>query len=590
MLRLVSLGALLVLGLYPPPVAASPDPGATTERIDLSGRSNDDAVPWDFRCRTGRGCGSWTTIPVPSSWELQGFGSYAYGTEENPPGDVGEYRLEFEVPARWRNRRSWLVFGGVMTDAEVRLNGEILGHHRGAFYPFRFEVSEVLRFPGPNRLRVLVHEESADGSVNRAERRADYWIFGGIFRPVWLESRPRESIAAVGLDPRADGHLRATVALSGIRTGDRLVGRIETLEGKTVGGSFGTLIPASAGRVELVGRIPGVEPWSAEHPQLYRIRLRLLAGNRPLHEITERFGFRTVEIAPSRGLLINGRKVRLKGVNRHSFWPSSGRTTNPDISREDVRLLRRMNVNAVRTSHYPPDEHFLDACDEAGIYVLDELAGWHDAYDTAAGRPLVRSMVERDRNHPSVVLWANGNEGGWNRRLDREFSRFDPQKRPVLHPDATFSGFDTEHYPDWEELRNRLGASGPSRWGLASKRPSEIVLPTEILHSLYDGGGAAGLERFWTAIRDSPRGGGLFLWAFLDEGVVRTDRGGSIDTAGNRAPDGVVGPFRQPEASVRGLREIFSPVELRLPDVLPPGFNGRIGVVNPFDHRTLGGR
>ena len=561
----------------------------TTEVLHLSGTGEDDTVDWQFRCREGRGCGEWTTIPVPSSWELEGFGAYSYGFDEERHPDEGVYKTSFETPAHWADRRTWIVFDGVMTDAEVFLDGVRLGEHRGAFYPFRFEITDHVVGPGPHRLEVRVREESRDASVNRAERDADYWVFGGIFRPVRLESLPPEAIHELSVDARHDGRLRVRVEAVG-GSADRVLARVETLDGESVGAPFGALIGNGSGHALLEQRLPGIRSWTAETPNLYRLRVRLLAGDRVLHETTERFGFRTVELVPGSGLHVNGRKVLLKGVNRHSFWPDAGRTTSPAISRRDVELLREMNLNAVRTSHYPPDEHFLDVCDELGIYVLDELAGWHDAYDTAAGTPLAEAMVRRDRNHPSVVLWANGNEGGWNRNLDRIFRRLDPQGRPLLHPDATFGGFDTEHYPSWQELAERLGTAPAAPAGLARIVANEVVLPTETLHGLYDGGGGAGLEGYWRAIRDSPRGGGLFLWAFLDEGVVRTDRHGAIDTAGNRAPDGIVGPYREREGSVPAIREIFSPLEVDLPRLLPLRYDGVVPIVNRFDHRTLGGR
>jgi hypothetical protein len=160
----------------------------------------------------------------------------------------------------------------------------------------------------------------------------------------------------------------------------------------------------------------------------------------------------------------------------------------------------------------------------------------------------------------------------------------------VLHPDARFAGFDTEHYPSWRELARRLGLDAARGSFVARRRDDAVVLPTEALHGLYDGGGGAGLAPYWAAIRDAPRGAGLFLWAFLDEGVVRTDQEGRIDTGGNRAPDGVVGPYREREGSVLALREIFSPLEVRLPWPLPAGFDGTVPVSHRYDHLRLAGR
>ena len=176
-------------------------------------------------------------------------------------------------------------------------------------------------------------------------------------------------------------------------------------------------------------------------------------------------------------------------------------------------------MNAVRMSHYPPDAHFLDACDELGLYVLDELGGWQKSYDTPTGRRLIGQIVRRDVNHPSIVLWDNGNEGGWNRENDGEFARWDPQKREVLHPWEKFRFTNTGHYKKFDSHTNL--SSGP-----------DIYMPTEFLHGLYDGGIGAGMWDYWELIRKSKVGGGGFFWALVDECVSREQ----IKTEDSTAP------------------------------------------------------
>ncbi len=539
----------------------------TTERLDLSGRGMDDAVSWEFKVSAGRRAGEWSTLPVPSCWELHGFGTYNYGHDEDPSDEVGSYRHEFLVPPEWAGRVVELVFDGVMTDAAVRLNGrDLTPTHRGAFYPFRYRVDELLELPGLNLLEVEVAKRSADRSVNLAERDADYWVFGGIFRPVWLEAHPRQRIVDAAVDARADGRLSVSVETGGVASGPpevRVEARVETEAGEPLGGPLSAKVGPD-GLATVVGRVAGVEPWSAERPRLYRLRLRLVdASSGLLHRTEETIGFRTVEVRPGEGLYVNGVKVMLWGVNRHAFWPDAGRTTSPAVSALDVALIRGANLNAVRTSHYPPDRHFLEEADRRGLYVIDELAGWHDAYETELGAGLVRAMVRRDRNHPSVVLWANGNEDGWNPELDDDFARHDPQGRTVIHPRSRFGGFQTRHYPNFRELRSLLdGTEWRERWEAWRDGPA-AVMPTEALHGLYDGGQAAGLEAFARRLEKSERGAGLFLWSLFDEAVVRSDRDGALDTDGNQAADGLSGPYRQPEASYDAVREILSPVRLR---------------------------
>ena len=161
----------------------------------------------------------------------------------------------------------------------------------------------------------------------------------------------------------------------------------------------------------------------------------------------------------------------MKGVNRHSFHPDGGRTTNKEISLQDALLIKEMNMNAVR-SHYPPDKHFLDVCDSLGIFYLEEFPGWHGRYDEKVGEKLLKEMMAHDVNHPCIFLWSNGNEGGWNKKLDTRFADYDPQKRHVIHPWADFNQLDTHHYPAYQTgtgtsrqwIQRFFHADGVSAW------------------------------------------------------------------------------------------------------------------------------
>jgi hypothetical protein len=550
-----------------------------TERQYLSGTDKDHTVPWEFRVTGGRRAGAWTTIPVPSNWELQGFGTYKYGGPPPRPDEQGRYRHHFDVPRAWRGKRVDLVFEGAMTDTEAWIDGKAVGpKHQGGFYEFRYDVTPLLRFGARQQLEVLVSKESKDASVNGAERHSDFWIFGGIYRPVYLEARPAESIERVAIDARHDGAFRVDVHLKGLRAPATVTARIETADGRPAGAPFSTPVAAGADRVTLETRVDGPAPWTAESPNLYRVAVTLERGGKTAHTTTERFGFRTVDLRPRDGLYVNGVKVRLKGVNRHSFWPDSGRATSRAVSEMDVRLMKDMNMNAVRMSHYPPDRHFLEVCDELGLFVLDELTGWQKRYDTEVGSKLVRELVVRDVNHPSVIVWDNGNEGGFNDDLVDDFHLYDPQKRPVIHPWQNEAGkINTTHYRAYGCCAGKY-LDGP-----------ELVMPTEVLHGLYDGGHGAGLSDLWSRMLQNPLAVGAFLWALADEGIVRTDREGALDTDGNHAPDGIVGPYREKEASFFTIKEVWSPVFLELGrlDRLPPTFDGRLRVENRYDFTNL---
>lgn len=244
------------------------------------------------------------------------------------------------------------------------------------------------------------------------------------------------------------------------------------------------------------------------------------------------------------------------------------------MSRQDALLIKEMNMNAVR-SHYPPDEHFLDMCDSLGLVYIDELSGWHGRYDTETGARLIREMVERDVNHPSVILWSNGNEGGWNTDNDSLFCKYDKfQRRHVIHPWADFDGLDTHHYPAY--------LTGVARFTNGYK----VFMPTEFMHAMYDQGGGAGLRDFWDRWMTNPMFAGGFIWVFCDEAPKRSDRGGVLDSDGSNAPDGVVGPRREKEGSFYAIRSQWSPVQIK-PLLITEHFDGSFFVSNEYIYTNL---
>ena len=543
----------------------------------LSGEGYGDDVLWDFKLSEGRGSGDWTKIHVPACWELEGFGRYNYGhAKDSVRGkEFGEYRHTFEVPKAWRSKQVEIVFEGVMTDAEVKVNGQLAGPvHQGAFYCFRYDITDLVKVGESNLLEVRVAKHSANASVNKAERYADYWIFGGIFRPVYLEVKPKKNIERVAVDARADGTFRAEVFLDGANSGDQVITQVFTLDDQPVGDPFTTPIGKGDFKVLVRSEIEDIQTWNPESPNLYQVRFTLQSKDEVVHEVTTRFGFRTVEIRQRDGIYVNGVKIKFKGVNHHSFWPESGRTTSKQMSIDDILLMKDMNMNAVRTSHYPPDGHFLDMCDSLGLFVLEELAGWHDAYDSKVGSQLLKEMVIHDVNHPSVVIWDNGNEGGHNPDFDELFGEYDIQKRLVIHPWEEFNGTATQHYRGYD-------------YGVGTFwNGHQITFPTEFLHGLYDGGAGASLYDYWELMWKNPRAAGGFLWVFADEGVVRTDLDGAIDTYGDKANDGILGPFHEKEGSYFTIKEVWSPVQITEKDITL-AFDGAVEVENRYIYTNL---
>ena len=561
-----------------------------TQRQYLSGHGCDDMVQWDFYCTDGQNSGKWTKIGVPSCWELQGFGTYQYGmrfygkaTPEGIADETGKYKTEFTLPQGWQGRQIQLVFEAVFTEARVTINGRKAGNgtYQGGFTRHTIDVSDRVFFGNKkNRLEVEVLKESTNPQVNLAERRADYWNFGGIWRPVFVVAKPARNIQRVAIDAKADGRFIADVFLNRAAPGSTVVVDLVDANGKKVAQS--PTFPVSSDQAKVDFTINSPKQWNAEQPNLYTAVFTLKdAGGKPLHIERQKFGFRTIEYRHQYagdnedGIFINGQKVIFKGVNRHSFRPESGRTLSKQKNIEDVLLIKSMNMNAVRLSHYPADPEFLDACDSLGLYVECEQPGWHWAHETVVGSQIVEEMVTRDVNHPCIIFWSNGNEGGFNYELEPVFAKFDPQQRVVLYPWANRNGFETKHYRSWGETAEYM-------------RQKEIFMPTEFLHGLYDGGHGAGLKDYWRLMMSNPRCAGGFLWDLMDQGVVRTDlvtsgsaAGTYIDCMGNFGSDGIVGPHMEKEGSYYTIREVWSPVQWKYFD------SGNITIENCYNFINL---
>lgn len=547
----------------------------------LSGTDAAHTVQWDFYCTAGRNSGEWKKIQVPSCWEQQGFGNYNYGRDYKTNGknarfydEQGKYKYTFKVPSAWKGKNVNIVFDGSMTDTEVKINGKSAGTiHQGAFYRFKYDVSALLNYDKANTLEVNVSKMSADASVNNAERLADYWVFGGIFRPVFLEAMPKAFIDYVGIDAKADGKFAMQVWTKSLTANATVITTITDANKKIIG-TIKVPVDKNAENIIVNTAIAGIKTWTSETPNLYNANIVLQdAAGKKIYELNEKFGFRTIEIKYGQGIYINGTPVKFKGVNRHCWWPETARALSREQELTDALLLKEMNMNAVRCSHYPPDKYFLQLCDSLGIYVLNELAGWQKFYSAKAGEPLVKELVLRDLNHPSIIFWDNGNEGGTNKELDDDFVKWDFQKRPVIHPHHRpgnqFNGIDCNHYEDYYSTQKILN-------------DSLIYMPTEMLHAQDDGGAGAAMEDFWNLHWRSQKSGGVFIWAMVDEAVVRTDLNNALDANGLNANDGILGPHREKEGSFYALREIFSPVQLKLPAQLPDNFNGQIALDNRF--------
>jgi autotransporter-associated beta strand protein len=557
----------------------------------LSGTDKDHTVPWQFSVSSGRLAGIATNIPVPSCWPTMGFGTYSY-TQNTGPGmtssnaETGFYTNTFAVPSAWAGKKIFLVFEGVMTDTSASINGQPVGPvQQGGYYEFQYDVTPyVVVGASTNVLTVTVRKFSANASVEGAEEgNVDYWIFAGIYRPVYLEAKPPAYIDYVAANPLASGNITVSTYLGGITTNYTVQAFVTDTNNVMLGNVFSNAVSAGVTNVVLSASLPAPNAWSSESPTLYTLNVQLVDTNGlVVHGVTNQIGFRTIAFVANQGFFVNGKKVVMRGICHHEEWPTTGRTSSDLQNSNDVAMIKDMNFNAVRESHYPENKTFLQECDRQGLYVLEEMDSYQYVIDTTDGVQHIYEMIRRDVNDPCIIAWDNGNEGGWNANLDggnsgstNYFGLYDVQNRQVIRPgqNATFQNLFDQHYPDYDTFTNNLGA-GKTAYSC-----------TEILHAIYEGGGGASLQEYWDAERTAPNGVGMFLWSWDDEGIIRGDLASQMDVRGSSAPDGIVGPYREKEASYYSYKEIYSPLQIGAPD--PAVFTGLLNVTNRFDFTDL---
>ncbi|MYY01547.1 MULTISPECIES: glycoside hydrolase family 2 TIM barrel-domain containing protein [unclassified Streptomyces] len=568
-------------------------------RLSLNGR-------WDFRLSPAAGtedesfarpefdASAWTSVAVPGHWVLQGAGgapaytNVVYPFPVDPPrvpseNPTGDHLRTFELPAGWPDEgETVLRFDGVDSCARVWLNGVELGDFKGSRLPHEFAVGRRLR-PGANVLAVRVHAWSS-GSYLEDQ---DQWWLPGIFRDVTLLHRPpgapRDFFVHAGYDHRdGSGTLRV---------------ECEGAEGRVLVPELGADV-ATGDTVTLP-----VEPWTAETPRLYAAEL-VTPGER----IALRIGFRTVAVQDG-AITVNGRRLLLRGVNRHEFHPETGRTVDARTMRRDLVLMKRHNVNAVRTSHYPPHPAFLDLCDELGLWVIDECdlethgfaeVGWRgnpvdDARWTPALLDRAARMVERDKNHPSVIIWSLGNECGTGAGLGamaRWMRGRDPER--LLHYEGDPSCADVDvysrMYPTHAEVE-RIGKRTEEPLADAELDAGRRAMPfvlCEYGHAM--GNGPGGLSEYQRLFERYERCQGGFVWEWIDHGLAHPELGfayggdfGEEPHDGNFVCDGLLFPDRIPSPGLIEYKKVIEPVR-----IAPGATAGAFTVTNGYDFTGLG--
>jgi beta-galactosidase len=578
---------------------------------------------WDFRIWPtaasapddgwieGTQAGAWTTIDVPAHWSLRGHGAPSYTNLQYPfpidapfPPDANptaDYLLRFDATPALTAAPTLLRFDGVESAATVWLNGVELGTIRGSRLATEFDITATLR-AGANVLAVRVAQWSAASYLEDQ----DMWWLPGIFRDVSVLGRPAAGIRDVFVHADYDH-----------RTGSGTL-RIDVDTADAADAGAATVTVAALGLVDRATtetfELPAVLPWSAERPHLYDATLTTGAET-----VWLRIGFRTITV-DNATLLVNGRPVLLRGVNRHEHDPVNGRIVTLEAAREELLLMKRHNINAVRTSHYPPHPDFLDLADELGFYlVLEadlethgfELVGWtgnpsDDELWRDAFLDRMRRTVERDKNHPSVILWSLGNEAGTGSNLEA-MAKWTKQRDPsrLVHYEGDWSS-------TYVDVYSRMYASPAELAVIAAERaddPDPALTPAErhrrtlpfllceYAHAM--GNGPGGLSEYQRLFESAPRMAGGFVWEWIEHGLrspaasVTTSRpgdyayGGDFGESthdGNFVIDGLVSADRVPRPGLADYKKVIEPVRIEVADDL-----SIVTIGNEYDFAGLDG-
>lgn len=590
--------------------------------------------PVDFY-RKDYSVGRWGEITVPGVWQLQGYDMPYYLAQSYPPAidtkdipridhddnPVGSYRREFVLTEQWAGRRIFLHFGAVKSAFYLWINGRQVGYSQGSMTPAEFDVTAYVR-PGVNVLAVEVYRYS-DGTYLEDQ---DMWFFSGIYRSVYLSAEPevciRDFYARCSLDGEyRDAELRVDVMVRNYGADERpvqvecyLLDDGEDWNGQAaIAGSTGGVPGGGAYTFALQARVANPRKWTAETPELYRL---LVAVKDSAGDILEAkafmYGFRVVEIKDAR-LLVNGRPIKIKGVNRHDFDPGHGWAVPRERFVQDIEIMKRHNINAVRTSHYPDDPYFYELCDRYGIYVMGEadmethgvrgkgVPGKRPEWLPAIVDRMQR-MVMRDRNHPCIIMWSLGNEAG-------KGPNFLSMKQAALALDATrpvhYEGDTTLEVSDvlsrmyytpqqvhdigllkdeknW--FMSRMFAHHPIK---ACQYRDKPALLCEYAHCM--GNSLGNFPEFIEAFEKYPRWAGGFIWDFVDQSIRRkTPDGrdfwayggdfGDKPTDGCFCANGIVHADRTPNPALYEVKKGYQNIVVTPVDLL----KGRIAIHNKF--------
>jgi beta-galactosidase len=585
-----------------------------------------DGAPADFY-REDYDVSAWKTISVPADWQTQGYDQARYNNITYPfpanrpliPHDrnpVGSYRRDVDLPVDWAGQDVVLHIGAAGSAYYVWVNGQQVGYSEDSKLPSEFDVTRHLR-PGRNSIAIRIYRWS-DGSYLEDQ---DFWRVSGIEREVFLMASPRAGIRDIGIRAGLTGDWRdGTLDIVAKVPPSAAAGSVRTrlLEGDRVlwQGSAAVRRREREQDVHIAARIPAVRAWSAETPTLYTLLVERLDQHGAVTQATaQRIGFRDVAIRGGQ-LTVNGRPIYIRGVNRHEHDPDTFHVISMESMRRDIEMMKRNNINAVRTSHYPNDPRWYDLADEYGLYVMDEAnieshaymeMGWtgdaereryqlgYDKAWDAAHVSRVANMVERDKNHPSIIVWSLGNEAGIGPAFAKaaaEARRRDPTRLISYLGWGTLSEPKPNAYADlfapmYYSVDQTIAYARDARF-------TQPLIQCEYSHMQGNSGG--NIAEYWAAIYANPKLQGGFVWDWVDQSMHARDVNGEPywGTGNLYGPnpggdiefgDGLIQPDRTPNPHLFEMRKVYQPIAFRADDIAA----GRFTVINHHDFRDLSG-
>ena len=558
----------------------------------------------------------WTEIPVPGNWQMYGHGIPIYTNTDypfvivDPPfiphhnNPVGSYRRNITIPDNWKWREIFIHFDGVKSAFYIWINGKKVGYSQGSMSPSEFNITPYLK-GGINTLAVEVYRWS-DGSYIEDQ---DMWRLSGIYRDVYLFSTPKIHMRDFFIKTELDKdykHAQLTIDIYLKNYSNKKINNY-SVEAKLLDAD-GNLLETSMHnkglsilkngklKVELSQTIVNPKKWTAETPNLYQIILLLKNTKGEIIETTEsKIGFREIEIKDSR-FLVNGVPILLKGVNRGEFHPKYGQHIPHATMIKDIELMKQFNINTVRSAHYPSDPYWYMLCDKYGIYLIDEanveshgangLLPRSDPKWTNAVIDRMKNLIQRDKNHPSVIMWSLGNEAGMGTNFFkmRDYAHAVDPSRPVHYEGYNeVADIYSRMYPSLSDMQEYINNDNPKPYFLC-----------EYLHSM--GNSSGGIHEYWEVIESDPRFFGACIWDWADQGILKTDKQGTdffayggdfgppeTPSNGNYCLNGLVFPDRTFSPKFHEIKKAYQNISVEPFDLL----QGKVNIRNKFFFTNL---